>query len=145
MRVHPAKGKRWSETWDSLRPPPGCRTAPRTLDGRGYPLGLKGEEISLGARAFSVADTFDAITSDRVYRRGRPYQDALEEILRFSGTQFDPKVVEAFARVEPDEWETLRSKCPSETVKEQHAMLANTSTTSRRQPPMQLTTKTYPN
>src|SRR6267143_6572141 len=66
-------------------------------NGSGYPHGLKHEEISIGARIFSVVDTFDAITSDRVYRRGRPYQDALEEILRFSGSQFDPAVVEAFS------------------------------------------------
>lgn len=123
MRVHPAKGQ---EMVRNMGLPEASALVVgqhhEHWDGRGYPLGLKGEEISLGARAFSVADTFDAITSDRVYRRGRPYQDALEEILKFSGTQFDPQVVEAFARVEPDEWEALRSKCPSETVKEQHAI-----------------------
>ena len=60
------------------------------MERKGYPLGLKGNHISLGARIFAVVDTFDAITSDRIYRRGRHYQDALEEILTFSGIQFDP-------------------------------------------------------
>lgn len=66
-------------------------------DGGGYPHGLKGEEIPLVARIFSVADAFDAITSDRPYRAARSPEDALEEILRCSGMQFDPQVVEAFA------------------------------------------------
>lgn len=91
-------------------------------DGSGYPLGLKEDEISIGARIFSVVDTFDAITSDRVYRRGRPYQDALEEILKYSGKQFDPDVVEAFARVEPEEWANLRNQYPSEAVSTTHAL-----------------------
>ena len=91
-------------------------------DGTGYPLGLQGETISIGARVFAVADTFDAITSDRVYRRGQPYQTALEEILLYSGRQFDPQVVDAFARIEPDEWTTIRSQCPSEQVDQFHAV-----------------------
>lgn len=83
-------------------------------NGAGYPLGLKGEEICLGARIFAVADAFDAITSDRVYRLGRPYQVALDEILKFSGTQFDPQVVAAFVQVDPAEWDLIKSKFPSE-------------------------------
>jgi response regulator RpfG family c-di-GMP phosphodiesterase len=123
MRVHPAKGQ---EMVRNMGLPEASALVVgqhhERWDGGGYPLGLQQEEISLSARVFSVADTFDAITSDRVYRRGRPYQDALEELLKFSGTQFDPQVVEAFARIDPDEWEALRSKCPSESVKEQHAI-----------------------
>jgi putative nucleotidyltransferase with HDIG domain len=67
-------------------------------DGRGYPEGLKGEEIPLGARIISVADTFDAMTSDRPYRKGLPAEIAREEIEKNAGTQFDPKVVEAFLK-----------------------------------------------
>ncbi len=67
-------------------------------DGTGYPRGLKGEEIPLGARIFAVADTVDAMTSDRPYRRGLTFQATVEEISRHSGTQFDPRVVEAFIR-----------------------------------------------
>ncbi|HKR61541.1 MAG TPA: HD domain-containing phosphohydrolase, partial [Pyrinomonadaceae bacterium] len=80
-------------------------------DGQGYPRGLKGDEICLGARIFKVVDTFDAITSDRPYRRGRPYQAALDELLKFSGIQFDPAIVEAFAKIDPSEWERLRRQC----------------------------------
>jgi putative nucleotidyltransferase with HDIG domain len=67
-------------------------------DGKGYPDGLKGEEIHLYARIVAVADAFDAMTSDRSYRKAMKIEEAVEEILRNSGTQFDPKVVEAFYR-----------------------------------------------
>lgn len=67
-------------------------------DGSGYPRGLKGDEIPLGARIFAVADTLDAMTSDRPYRRGLAFKDAIEEVRRYSGTQFDPVMVEAFIR-----------------------------------------------
>ena len=65
-------------------------------DGRGYPDGLAGEDIPLGARIFAVCDTFDAMTSDRPYRRALPFEATVEEIERHAGTQFDPQVVAAF-------------------------------------------------
>ena len=68
-------------------------------DGRGYPDGLAGEGIPLGARIFSVCDTFDAMTSDRPYRRALPFDAAVEEIDRCRGTQFDPTVVDAFVEM----------------------------------------------
>ena len=76
-------------------------------DGTGYPLGLRGEEIDINARIFAVADAFDAITSDRVYRRGKPYEAAAQELDDWAGRQFDPKVVEAFHRVPKEDWEEL--------------------------------------
>ncbi len=79
-------------------------------DGSGYPLGLKAEEIDICARIFSVADAFDAITSDRVYRQGRPYEAASQELDEWVGRQFDPKVVEAFHRVPPEDWDELRRR-----------------------------------
>lgn len=79
-------------------------------DGSGYPLGLKGEEIDICARIFSVADAFDAITSDRVYRQGRPYEAAAQELDEWVNRQFDPKVVEAFHRVPKEDWEVLRRR-----------------------------------
>ncbi len=89
-------------------------------DGSGYPLGLKGEEIDICARIFSVADAFDAITSDRVYRQGRSYEAAAAELDEWVDRQFDPKVVEAFHRVPPQDWEELRRKSlerkPSEAI-----------------------------
>jgi len=77
-------------------------------DGTGYPQGLAGEEIPLGARIFAVADTLDAMTSDRPYRRALSYQEAREEISRESGRQFDPAVVQAFLAVPSQTWENIR-------------------------------------
>ena len=68
-------------------------------DGKGYPDGLAEEDIPLGARIFSVCDTFDAMTSDRPYRRALSFDYAVEEIDRCGGTQFDPTVVEAFTKM----------------------------------------------
>jgi response regulator RpfG family c-di-GMP phosphodiesterase len=79
-------------------------------DGSGYPVGLKGEEIDLNARIFAVADAFDAITSDRVYRAGRSYDDALAELETYAGQQFDPRVVEAFRNVPREEWDAIRRR-----------------------------------
>ena len=76
-------------------------------DGTGYPLGLRHEDIDINARIFAVADAFDAITSDRVYRRGKPYEAAAQELDDWAGRQFDPKVVEAFHRVPKEDWEEL--------------------------------------
>ena len=66
-------------------------------DGTGYPNGLSGEQIPLGARIIFVADAFDAMTSERVYRDPLSPRDAMTELLRNSGTQFDPTIVAAFA------------------------------------------------
>jgi response regulator RpfG family c-di-GMP phosphodiesterase len=76
-------------------------------DGSGYPNSMRGEEISIGARILAVVDAFDAMISDRVYRKGRSYEEALTEIQRFAGTQFDPMVVEAFENVPREDWEFL--------------------------------------
>jgi putative nucleotidyltransferase with HDIG domain len=77
-------------------------------DGQGYPRGLRGEDIPLPARIFSVVDSFDAITSDRPYRAARGFEEAWEELDRGAGGQFDPRVVQAFRRVDPAQWEELR-------------------------------------
>ena len=71
-------------------------------DGSGYPDGLGGKRIPLGARIFAVADALDAMTSDRPYRAAASWRSAHDEILRESGHQFDPRVVEAFLRREPE-------------------------------------------
>ena len=78
-------------------------------DGSGYPRGLKGKEIPLGARIFSIADTLDAIMSDRPYRPKQTFQAAREEIERWSGRQFDPDVVKVFLSMPEQMWETLRT------------------------------------
>jgi HD-GYP domain-containing protein (c-di-GMP phosphodiesterase class II) len=69
------------------------------FDGNGYPSGLAGEEIPIGARVLSVTDAFDAMTSDRPYGAAIPVEDAVAELRRCSSTQFDEVVVEAFVRV----------------------------------------------
>ena len=77
-------------------------------DGTGYPRGLRGEEIPLGARIFSVADTLDAITSDRPYRAAQTLQAARAEITKWSGRQFDPEVVKVFLEMPDKIWDDLR-------------------------------------
>jgi putative nucleotidyltransferase with HDIG domain len=84
------------------------------FDGTGYPRGLKGEQIPLGARIFAVADTLDAITTDRVYRLKRSIAEAREEIQRWSGRQFDPDVVKTFLSIPESVWETLRKDIDSQ-------------------------------
>jgi cyclic di-GMP phosphodiesterase len=79
-----------------------------SYDGSGYPRKLKGEEIALGARIFAVIDCFDAITSDRPYRKAGGYKAACDEIIRCSGTQFDPYVVKHFLKISPQEWTKIR-------------------------------------
>lgn len=79
-------------------------------DGSGYPRGLKEEQIPLGARIFAVADTLDAITSNRPYRVARSFEAARREITRCAGTQFDPSVVAAFLELPDQLWEDLRSE-----------------------------------
>jgi putative nucleotidyltransferase with HDIG domain len=79
-------------------------------DGSGYPAGISGNQIPIGARIFAVADTLDAITSDRPYRKARSFDVAREEILRCSGTQFDPAVVEVFLKIPNELWQELRSE-----------------------------------
>ncbi len=80
------------------------------FDGSGYPRGLRGEQIHLGARVFAVADAFDAITSDRPYRAAQSISSARREIERNSGTQFDPAVVKVFLALPEEFWITLRDQ-----------------------------------
>jgi putative nucleotidyltransferase with HDIG domain len=80
------------------------------FNGSGYPRGLKGEEIPLGARIFSVADTLDAITSERIYRPAQPLQAAKIEIEKWGGRQFDPDVVKVFLEMPDNIWEDLRKE-----------------------------------
>jgi putative nucleotidyltransferase with HDIG domain len=79
-------------------------------DGSGYPRGLKGGEIPLGARIFAVVDALDAMTSDRPYRRALPFDAARAEISRSSGTQFDPEVVQIFMSIPKEVWLKVRDQ-----------------------------------
>lgn len=79
-------------------------------NGEGYPRHLKGQQIHLLARIFSVADAVDAVTSDRVYRARRGFDVARKEIQDFAGSQFDPTVAEAFLSVSDSEWQAVRAE-----------------------------------
>src|SRR5256714_14598752 len=85
-------------------------------DGSGYPRGLKGDEIPLGARIFSVADTLDAITSDRPYRAAQSIRAAREEITRCSASQFDPDVVRTFQSMPESIWLDLRQEIDAQVI-----------------------------
>jgi putative nucleotidyltransferase with HDIG domain len=84
------------------------------FDGTGYPRQLKGEEIPLGARLFAVADTLDAMTMDRPYRKAQSLAAAREEINRWSGRQFDPEVVKVFLSLPEKIWPDLRKEIDSQ-------------------------------
>jgi putative nucleotidyltransferase with HDIG domain len=87
------------------------------FDGSGYPRGLKGKEIPLGARIFAIADTLDAITSDHPYRPAKPVQAAREEIQKWSGRQFDPDIVKVFLSMPEKVWKDLRDAIDSQIGK----------------------------
>jgi diguanylate cyclase (GGDEF)-like protein len=103
MRAHPEIGARILEPVERLRQlAPLVRFSHECWDGTGYPDGLAGEQIPLGARIISVCDAFDAMVSDRPYRGGRSTAEALAELRTHAGTQFDPAVVEAFEQAVRD-------------------------------------------
>jgi putative nucleotidyltransferase with HDIG domain len=87
-----------------------------TYDGSGYPRGLKGKEIPLGARIFAVVDTLDAMTSDRPYRKALPYEAARAEVLKYSGRQFDPDVVQVFLAIPDAEWSEIHRRVMTEVL-----------------------------
>jgi putative nucleotidyltransferase with HDIG domain len=87
------------------------------FDGTGYPRGLKGEEIPMGARIFSIADTLDAITSDRPYRAAQTVKAAQEEINRWAGRQFDPDIVRVFLAMPESIWYDLRREIDSQSYR----------------------------
>ncbi|HVI96977.1 MAG TPA: HD domain-containing phosphohydrolase [Anaeromyxobacter sp.] len=125
MKRHPELGWALLQRVDYLRPASSIvMQHQEKWDGSGYPTGLKGDAIVIGARIFHVVDTLDAMTSDRPYRKARPFSDAREEIRRCAGTQFDPSVVDAFLAVPPEDWERIRLDV--ETVAVLSADLAQT-------------------
>ena len=83
------------------------------FDGTGYPRGLRGEQIPLGARIISIANALDSMLSDCPYRNALPMSQAREEIRRCAGTQFDPKIVEVFLSIPENHWIELRENLGS--------------------------------
>jgi len=100
MKTHPTKGAEIVKHIKSLKAVVSLvYHHQERYDGKGYPAGLAGDQIPIGARIVAVLDAFDAMTSDRVYRRAPGYRRAIEELKCHAGTQFDPKVVEAFLEI----------------------------------------------
>ncbi len=111
MRAHPELGYQLVNQMDFLREAALIvRYHQEKYDGTGYPMGLAGEQIPIGARIFTLADAYDAMTSDRPYRKGMSDEQARTEIQRCSGTHFDPQVVEAFLRIPKQEWLDIHSQ-----------------------------------
>jgi putative nucleotidyltransferase with HDIG domain len=109
MKQHSNAGARIMERIEFLKPAAEIvRHHHERYDGTGYPDGLAGEAIPFGSRIFAVADALDAMTSDRCYRKALPFARAYSEILRCAGTQFDPRVAEAFRKVPESCWLGLR-------------------------------------
>ena len=101
MHTHPLLGTRIVAGMPFLGPAVDViRCHHERWDGHGYPHGLRGAEIPLAARIFAICDAFDAITSDRPYRRALPVGHAFDEVRAGAGTQFDPEVVAAFSSIE---------------------------------------------
>jgi len=117
MKRHPEMGYRMLEHIRFLEPALDIVLSHQErFDGSGYPRGLKGEEIPRGARVFAVVDTFDAMTSDRPYRKALSIDDACNEIKEWSGRQFDPAVAEAFLSLPVDSWREVRERVHREVT-----------------------------
>jgi putative nucleotidyltransferase with HDIG domain len=116
MREHPYRGYQMLKKIPFLTEASGIVYSHQEFfDGTGYPRGLKGDEIPLGARIFAVADTLDAITSDRPYRKARTITEARKEIEIWSGRQFDPDVVKTFLEMPENIWADLRKDIDQQT------------------------------
>jgi putative nucleotidyltransferase with HDIG domain len=130
MRRHPEWGQRILSGIPFLEPAARVVYAHQERwDGKGYPRGSAAESIPLGARIFAIADTFDAITSERPYRAARSYAVARAEIEKGAGTQFDPLVVAAFLAIPEAAWQKMRASPAVDT-----AMASRQSTTARPNP-----------
>lgn len=114
MRQHPEQGAEVLKSFPQLACAlPVVRCHHERWDGSGYPEGLAGEAIPLSARIFAIADTLEAMSSNRPYRRALPFAAIRDEIARLAGSHFDPSLVSAFLNVPKEEWEQL---CAEETA-----------------------------
>ena len=122
MKKHPQIGARILADIKQIQDLiPGVLYHHERYDGKGYPARLSGENIPLMGRIICIADCFDAMTSNRTYRRALPLEVAMIELRRCAGTQFDPTLIEAFLKVNPEEFRTL--------IREHQAQAARTMTT----------------
>jgi putative nucleotidyltransferase with HDIG domain len=136
MKKHPQLGWELLQKIDFLKPASQVVLEHQEMwNGNGYPQGLKGEQISFGARVFSTVDTMDAMISDRPYRRATTMEAVRREMIRCSGKQFDPMVVEEFLKVSDIEWERLRQDVETVSVlNAEHAQLVVGSCVSEHDP-----------
>ncbi len=95
---------------------PGILHHHERIDGRGYPDGIPGDQIPLHSRIILVADTFDAMTTTRPYRNGLSFEMAYQELKRFSGRQFDAKIVEIFLKAHPT-WDEMEEEITEEFIR----------------------------
>ncbi len=105
IKAHPEKGYQLVKDMHFFKKfLPVIRHHHEKYDGTGYPMGLKGEEIPLHARIMAITDAFDAMTADRSYRQGMPMIKAVDELIKYAGTQFDEKIVEVFIKALKEEY-----------------------------------------
>jgi response regulator RpfG family c-di-GMP phosphodiesterase len=118
MRPHVVLGEQVLERIGFLRPAAVLvRRHHERFDGTGFPDGLRGEEIPLGDRIFSIVDAYDALTTDRPYRRAMDHSAAIQELQRCSGSHFDPRLVGAFAQVPAAAWAEMRRQTEARASK----------------------------
>jgi putative nucleotidyltransferase with HDIG domain len=111
MRKHPQVGYAILSEIDFLKAPAEIILSHHErFDGNGYPNQLKGEQIPIGARIFSIVDTLDAMTSDRPYRKALPFDIVTSEIIKYRGTQFDPAIADLFLSIPRRQWEECAGK-----------------------------------
>ncbi|HJT77142.1 MAG TPA: HD domain-containing phosphohydrolase [Gemmataceae bacterium] len=133
MKSHTVKGAEILQTVPDLHPViPIVRSHHERWDGHGYPDGLKGEEISRLARIVAVADAFDAMTSDRPYRKGRPADLAFAEVEKQSGRQFDPECAAAFLAIRERVADEMRNRASTAVLPRNVARAAQQLTSSGR-------------
>ncbi|HEX6388619.1 MAG TPA: diguanylate cyclase, partial [Solirubrobacteraceae bacterium] len=137
MRTHTVEGQRMLDRVGGVLMSVGTivRASHESWDGSGYPDGLRGEEIPLAARIISCCDAFNAMTTDRPYRPSRPLAEAIEELQKCAGTQFDPAVVEALIEIvggAVDEVESAPAGVSERTLDRLSAELARSQPLVRR-------------
>lgn len=138
MRSHVVRGAAILDRLPALR-----AAAPIVLyhhesfDGSGYPHGISGDQIPLGARIFALVDTLDAMTSDRCYRNALSFEAAYAEIRRCAGTQFDPQIVSAFLSVPTEHWMQLRNRANTDAGSGWEALCSALRTALPLAPPVQ--------
>ncbi len=117
MRKHPVYGYNLSKRFKFLEQAAEIVLSHHeNFDGTGYPQKLSGKEIPLGARIFSVVDTFDAVTTGRSYHQAIAFEEAIDLITQSSGTQFDPDVIDVFIQIPKDDWIRARDLIENDKV-----------------------------